>query len=635
MEASKRKKLFLVALILILIGSVGAALLQTSFGSVSIRELNLITEQQQHLHGLIFIPKSATPENPAPVVITSHGWLNSAEIQDAASIELSRRGVVVIAMDAYNHGFSSSVLVNQLVDSDKYGQGMIPLVEYVSSGIMDFVDTSRIGVMGHSMGGRAAKNTAIHYSNLYNEAILQAESPTSDGGTDITPEELEFAESQLKISASLPTGQSPGSLADWSAIRLNMGFLYGLLEEGGYSQSTGSADLIGESKEALAMVNSSDPSVTYVEEGKFYGSKEDGTLRVLYQPYITHPLIHFDPNSTKDVIEFFTYTLDLETDLTPSNQTFMLKEIFNLVAAIGLLILVIPLSSFILDTPFFQDLKGKEGPKIPALSPEGKKRFWIGWALGGAISFITAVVATVVIPSLGNTTHGFSMSNWTFFAAPTMNTVAFWTLLNAIWAFFWFFYNYNKDKKAGIRTDEMVGIKITKPQFWKSIALAATIIGFIYVVVWFCKWAFNTDFRFWTPALKTFNVEKLFYFFQYLPIFFAFYFANSLMVNGAARFEGMNEKKNLWLLGLGNILGVLLIWFAQYGKLLTNGTVIWGPGWINVLVIVFTIWQLFLAPFYLRAFYKLTGKNWVGPLVVSSLWVLCGIMNTALHSTVL
>ena len=54
--------------------------------------------------------------------------------------------------------------------------------------------------------------------------------------------------------------------------------------------------------------------------------------------------------------------------------------------------------------------------------------------------------------------------------------------------------------------------------------------------------------------------------------------------------------------------------------------------WCDVLVICFCIWQLFLAPFLLRSFYKLTGKNWLGPLVVSSVYVLCGIMNTAIHT---
>ncbi|MEG1908553.1 MAG: hypothetical protein RR147_03050 [Oscillospiraceae bacterium] len=631
----KSVRVLCIALILILIGSIGAMLLQTNGYSVKVQDITLVTESQQTLHALAFIPKTATADNKVPVVITSHGWLNSAEVQDAASIELARRGIMVIAMDAYNHGLSSSVLDDQITSSDETGQGMYALVEYAASGIMDFVDTDRIGVMGHSMGGRAAKNTAIHFSNLYNEAIAAAEAADSDGGAEITAAEQAYADSQMKICAALPTGQSPGSLADWSAIRCNMGFLYGLLEEGGYGSSTGTANLIGSSTEALSMVNSVDPSVTSVEEGKFYGNKDDGTLRVLYQPNVTHPLIHFNPASTSDVIEFFTYCFDVETTLGTGNQIFLIKECFNLVAMIGLFMLLVPLCSLLLRIPAFADLKGVEGPKVPALDGKRKKVFWIGWILGGVASFVTAVIATVAVPSLGSTVHGFSMLNWTFFASPTMNTVAVWTLLSAIWSYIWFFINYKKDKAAGIRGEETIGLKITGKQFWKSVALAATIIGLVYIVVWFCKWAFNTDFRFWTPAVKTFDVAHLFYFIQYLPIFFAFYLVNSLMVNGACRFEGMNEKKNLFILAIGNILGLTLLWALQYGKLLITGTVIWGAGWINVLVIAFCVWQLFLAPYFLRAFYKLTGKNWVGALVVSGMYVLCGIMNTAVHSTIL
>ncbi|MEG0035978.1 MAG: alpha/beta hydrolase-fold protein, partial [Oscillospiraceae bacterium] len=234
----KSVRVLCIALILILIGSIGAMLLQTNGYSVKVQDITLVTESQQTLHALAFIPKTATADNKVPVVITSHGWLNSAEVQDAASIELARRGIMVIAMDAYNHGLSSSVLDDQITSSDETGQGMYALVEYAASGIMDFVDTDRIGVMGHSMGGRAAKNTAIHFSNLYNEAIAAAEAADSDGGAEITAAEQAYADSQMKICAALPTGQSPGSLADWSAIRCNMGFLYGLLEEGGYGSST-------------------------------------------------------------------------------------------------------------------------------------------------------------------------------------------------------------------------------------------------------------------------------------------------------------------------------------------------------------------------------------------------------------
>lgn len=636
MKATKTKKWLCIAFALILVGSIAAAVIQTSSGGVQVKDIYLMTENHQYVHALAFIPKEASEENKVPLVVTSHGWLNSAEVQDAASIELSRRGIAVLAMDAYGHGMSSSLDVGIDADSSNYGQGMVALVEYAASGIMNYVDTDRIGVMGHSMGGRAAKNTAIHYSNLYNEAMDAAKAPDSDGGEAITDAEQAYADSQMKICASLPTGQSPGSLADWSAIRCNMGFLYGLIEEGGYGSSTGTANLLGASKEALDMVNSSDSSVTSVEEGVFYGDKEAGTLRVLYQPYVTHPLIHFDPASTKDVVEFFTYCLDVDTNLSSTNQVFMVKEVFNLVAMIGLLMLIVPFCDLLLACPCFADLRGVEGTRIPALDGKRKKYFWTGWILCGAMSFLFAVIATVTVPSLDATkNHGFFMSNRTFFAAPTMNTVAVWTGLSAVWTFLWFYFNYKKDKAAGIRSDGMIGLKITGKKLLKTIGFSAGVVGMIYAVVWFCKWAFNTDFRFWTPAFKTFDVGHLFYFIQYLPIFFAFYFGNALIVNGAGRFEGMNEKKNLFILGLGNILGCGLLWALQYGKLLLTGTVIWKSTWINVLVIVFCFWQLFLAPYLLRAIYKRTGNNWAGPLIVSSLYVLCGIMNTAIHSTVL
>ena len=628
-----RKRIICIALVLILIGSIGAAMLQTDFGEVMVKDINLLTENGQYLHALAFIPKSASEENKVPCVVTSHGWLNSAEVQDAASIELSRRGIAVIAMDAYGHGLSSSLYKNIDSDSSAYGQGMIPLVEYVSSGIMNYIDTDRIGVMGHSMGGRAAKNTAIHYSELYNAAIEEAQQPNSDGGEEITEAEQAYADSQMKICASLPTGQSPGTLADWSVIRCNMGFLYGLLEEGGYGSSTGTADLRGASTEALAMVNSTCPEVTSVEEGVFYGDKEAGTLRVLYQPYVTHPLIHFDPNSTKDVIEFFTYCFDIEPSISSSNQVFMIKECFNLVAMIGLFMLLVPLCSVMLDTPWFAELRGVEGPKVPALSGKRKTSFWLGWGLCGVVSFVAAVIAVYAVPS--KNINLFTMNNRTFLAGTTMNTVAFWTILSAAWCYFWFFLNYKKDKAAGIRNDEILGLKITGKELWKSILLAATVIGLIYVVVWFCKWAFNTDFRFWTPAVKTFDVGHLFYFVVYMPAFFLFYLVNSLFTNAANRVEGMSEKKNLFICGLGNILGLGLLWAIQYGKLVITGTVVWGPQCINVMVIAFCVWQLFLAPYLLRAFYKLTGKNWVGALIVSAMYFLCGVMNTAIHSTIL
>lgn len=633
------KKILCIALVLILIGSFFAMLLQTNFGSVEIKDVYIPTENHQYLHALAFIPKSASAENKVPCVVTSHGWLNSAEVQDAASIELARRGCMVVAMDAYGHGLSSSLYEGINQDSAANGQGMVHLVEYLTSSAINYIDTSRIGVMGHSMGSRAACNTVVFYGKLYEEALAAAEAADSDGGAEITEAEQAYADSVNKVSAALPTGGAPDNISaeNWHYVHCNIGFLYGLLEEGGYGKSPGCAKLEGASKEALMLVNSVDPSVTSVELNKYYGNIEDGTLRVLFQPYITHPLIHFSPKCTAIEINFFTDCFKLNTNLSPNNQLFFIKECFNLVAMVGLFMLLVPVTDLLLKIPCFENLRGAEGPKVPALTTKDRKKgFWIGWALGGVMSFLFAWLTIKLwdIPAF-MAGSGYSMPNIGLFAAPTMNYVACWTFFSALWGFFWFWFNFKKDKAAGIRTDEMIGWKITGKEFWKSVGLAATVLGLVYVVVWFCKWLFNTDFRFWTPAVKTFTPGHVLYTLNYLPIFFAFYLSNSLMVNGACRYEGANEKKELFLLGLGNILGCGLLWALQYGKLVITGTVIWGPTWIVALVINFCFWQLFLAPFLLRKFYKLTGKNWVGPLVVATIYVLMGVANTAIHSTIL
>lgn len=620
----KAKKRLCIALVLILIGSIFACLLQTNFFKVRIKDVSIMVDDQNYSHALMFVPKEASAENKVPVVITCHGWLNSGELQDAACIELSRRGIAVIAMDAVNHGMSS----NDMALSDK---GMHSWVEYAAGGALNFIDTTKIGVMGHSMGGFMSTFTLMGYAAAYDAAIAAAQEPDSDGGVEITEAEQAYAQAQYKISAALPTGNGPEATPDaYNYIHCNHGFLFGRYEEGGYSMSTGKANVLGATPEALNYIHSVDPSVTSVEDGKFYGNRDDGTLRVLYQPIITHPLIHFDPNSTARVIEFFTYCWNIDTPLSSHNQYFFIKECFNLLAMIGLFMMLVPMTELLLSVPCFEKLRGKEGPKVPVLTEAGKKKFWTGWVVGGVISFVTAIISVYLTYKIPWANDPFHASN--LFPAPAMNDVWLWTLFNAIWGGFWFWHCFKQDKAAGVRTDEMIGWKISSKEFWNTLGLTVTILGFMYAVVWFCKWLFNTDFRFWTPAIRVFTPEKLLTYIQYWPVFFFFYLFNSLMVNGACRVEGSNEKKELLICAIGNILGCFTLWLIQYGKLVITGSVLFKMPWCDVLVICFCIWQLFLAPFMLRSFYKLTGKNWLGPLVVSSVYVLAGVMNTAIHT---
>ena len=46
-------------------------------------------------------------------------------------------------------------------------------------------------------------------------------------------------------------------------------------------------------------------------------------------------------------------------------------------------------------------------------------------------------------------------------------------------------------------------------------------------------------------------------------------------------------------------------------------------------------WIVILAPFLLRKFYRLTGKNWVGPLTLSILFTLVSVSTTTIQNNML
>jgi hypothetical protein len=328
------------------------------------------------------------------------------------------------------------------------------------------------------------------------------------------------------------------------------------------------------------------------------------------------------------VIEYFDTIFDLKHNLSGGNQIWNIKEFFNLIGFVGIFILLIPLAQLLFTLPVFASLKGSEPPKLPALTASGKKIFWGGWVLCGVVSFLTALLSIPVYKALFPKAVAGIPS--LFFGASTTNNIMVWAFMNGIFGLFWFWLIYKKvNSKNGV-TEEMIGWKIDGKGFWKTLGLALTIIGIVYTIITFCRWLFLTDFRIWTPALKTFRPDKLVTLIPYLPFYFVYYCANALLVNGAMRVEGMSEKKNLFICALGNILGALTLWAIQYGTLIVTHRVVWGPDWIAVLVIAFCIPQLFVAAYLNRLFFKITGKIWLGAMVNTLIWVMLGVMHNCI-----
>lgn len=190
-----------IALAMIFLGGGVAGFVQTSFGSVQVVDIALETDTGT-LTGYLLIPQNASAQTPAPAIVTSHGYLNNREMQDLNYVELSRRGFVVFAMDAYSHGDSSVSVDGKGSDISRRTGGMVDAVEYLAG--LDFVDTSQIGVTGHSMGGGYADATARYYTDLARQGL-----------------------GENKIAAALIVGNVPSGLQETSPYDCELGIIAG------------------------------------------------------------------------------------------------------------------------------------------------------------------------------------------------------------------------------------------------------------------------------------------------------------------------------------------------------------------------------------------------------------------------
>ncbi|HEX2313617.1 MAG TPA: acetylxylan esterase, partial [Thermomonospora sp.] len=134
------------ALGLVLAGGALAAFVQTSGGSVSVRDTRFMGDNGQMMSGLLYVPEGTSAKNPAPGILAVHGYVNSRETQDAYAIEFARRGYVVLAIDQAGHGFSDAPAMQN-------GFGGPAGLRYLHS--LDIVDKNNIGLEGHSLGGQA------------------------------------------------------------------------------------------------------------------------------------------------------------------------------------------------------------------------------------------------------------------------------------------------------------------------------------------------------------------------------------------------------------------------------------------------------------------------------------------------
>ena len=165
-KLKNRNVILMISVVLMLVSCIFTSLIQTNGGSVTIEEINWVTDNGYTMNAWVFIPENATAETPAPAGVTSHGMFNNKSMQDLNFVELARRGFVVLAQDMPSHGDSG--------DTDGFAGTMMGMYESVKVlAKMPFVDAARIGITGHSLGGMSC-NLSIQLDNYSPTPLIAA-----------------------------------------------------------------------------------------------------------------------------------------------------------------------------------------------------------------------------------------------------------------------------------------------------------------------------------------------------------------------------------------------------------------------------------------------------------------------------
>ena len=610
MRTLKRNKILIAFAVLILFFSFLASLILTSFGSVEVQSLRLDTQNNQYIIYDLYKPKEATKENKAPFIAIIPGFQRSKEALSNIAIELSRRGYVVALIDPYAQGLSSSSLSTRAATTEGYG--MFSLVKYVHSGAFDFIDINKIGATGHSMGG----NAAIRGADYFGKKAIQDNTISMLNSVYVSGYVLTLRDRILKDSRS------------------NMGISYALYDEGAFrNELTGwdaaNMKIAPESLRTINNVLNKEEKINNVEIGKYYGKKENQTLRVVFNEPVLHPFQPYNFEATRNQLNYFEKVFGAPKKIDNNNQIWHWKELLTLFNMILALVMLIPIAKLFLDLKFFRSLSKRIPEALPRQSKKAKLIFWSVFFISAAIacvSFIPMVeVAKILFEDAAN-----RRLTW-FFPQRMNNSVMLWAAFNGTIGIIIFLLSYHFfGKKHGVNIDSW-GLRINKIDFVKTLALSLIIFFSFYFFLYLNYFLFHVDYRFWFMGIRIFQPEMLLILIMYFPLFFIFFFSNSLRVNGAMRFKDQPEWLSISIACFANSLGLMLIIIIQYFTYFRTGTVFWTDNWLSVNLLFGIVPMMFILPIFNRAFFKISGRSYLGPLITCLVFIMILSTNTVIY----
>lgn len=642
MEQSTRRKSMIsiaVLLVIVLICGLVMSFVKTSGGKTEVKEV-VISPYGSDLAMSLYIPKAALETDEKgnflhqggyPAVIVNSGYTDERSCLENVANELSARGFVVASFDMYGHGHSDTIsnrgygTVPDVFGDDMALMGAYDVLAYLRT--LGYVDQTRIGMIGHSLGGAATGGMAMTSAGFYTLQDLYLNLLHDEFGLSVSAEQVaaqdadavaagkldqeqtfRYEQRKAEIAEEFSRGLRSMMVLDagvgfanpkevevagnpvWRDVQANFALTSNV--SGGGSKGILDADYGTTTKATLTFLSQDQPvrkdtwynvNLSGTNErllstpiGSFYMSPSDPTiqqlvsshtLRIFAQPRGWHAYTCMSGETATAAVQFFTTALQWDNgDLAPgANTPSATSGNTSLwkLKEIASAVALIALIASILPLVNLI-LSTKPFESMHAAPAEA-----VNTRLT-PILIITAII-TIFVPMLtyskgvgwGAKIPGSAISTIQVATQTAVWSVVMTLMILVVILLKYFLY----DKK---RTDQsfaqMYGLKIKGKNVWKAIVLALIVFVFLAVILT----AFYSLFH--GAKMKITPLGKILYasltgpqYYSYFLYFLWFFpfYLINSMMVNSFRFKNMSERANMFAVAGVNCCGMFILTLCQ------------------------------------------------------------------------
>ena len=552
-----RRNLLVLLLIVLFACSLLAQLVSSNFGSVKIESVSF-DARGALINGDLYYPAGTSDKDSLPCIILCHGGAINHSCMRGIGEELARRGYVVLNFSAYGAGISEQPPYDDMGQGkDEYNvmnttAGALDALAFVRT--LKFVDQTKIGMAGHSMGSirtGAAAMADCGYLTL-NDQLINVLYDTF--GQTFTEQEIyedadqlaaarlsadqmaRYEEIRAEVQATADTrlrsimliGAHGNNVTPLQTVtvgghevqrncNVNMGVVSGTWDDLSSDYAYYTFDYVKEAwytngenavLETWYSVNDQEGSskqlgnfnaISILDSESLSNAIANRDARICMLNQETHSHNFFSRATTRDIVRYFEQTMDYNrgalTDpttvpLAAENVIFHVRAVLNFISLLCMVLLLVPLATMLVHTESFASC----GLAANAAAKQNlsKRRYYIVAAI------TVAVVFTAQYFARANGSAFIKKLPSTYFNLATSSGPTFLYLVYiaifslALLAALCAFHK-KEDGTLGLEALNLwPGLKTVV----KSIFLGALLVGAGYLCLMLITYWFNQEFRF-------------------------------------------------------------------------------------------------------------------------------------------